>query len=64
MNVSVCDLTVEGVQVNGESAGLAVTFATLSAHVRPIAGVCSHVTRQFNGLGEDGLTILTHVHLS
>lgn len=57
-------LTVEGVQVNGESAGLAVTFAALSAHVGPIPSVCPHVARQLDGLGEDGLAVLAHVHLS
>ena len=59
----VCVLTVEGVQVDGESAGLAVSFATFSTHIRPVTGVCSHVPRQLYGLGEDGLTVLTHIHL-
>lgn len=63
MSVSVCVLTVEGVQVDGESTGLAVAFAAFSTHIRPVTGVCSHMTRQLNGLGEDGLTVLTHVHL-
>lgn len=63
MNGSVCVLTVEGVQVDGESAGLAVAFATFSTHIRPITGVSSHMTRQLDGLGKDGLTILTHIHL-
>lgn len=55
---------MEGVQVDGESAGLAVPFAALSAHVRPIPSVRSHVAGQLNGLGEHRLAILTHVHLS
>lgn len=63
MCVCVCVLTVEGVQVDGESAGLAVAFATFSTHIRPVTSVCSHMARQFNGLGKDGLTVLTHVHL-
>ena len=58
-----CVLTVEGVQVDGQSAGLAVAFATFPTHIRPIAGVCSHVACQLNGLGKDSLAILTHIHL-
>lgn len=54
---------MEGVQVNSESAGLAVAFPTFSTHVWPIAGVCSHMARQFYGLGEDCFAILTHIHL-
>lgn len=60
---SVHGLTVEGLQVDGESAGLAVASATFSTHIRPVTSVCSHMTRQLDGLGEDGLTILTHIHL-
>lgn len=63
MNECVCVLTVERVEVNSEAAGLAVAFATFPTHVRPITGVCSHVTCQLNGLGEDGLAVLTHIHL-
>lgn len=59
-----CILTVEGVQVDRESAGLTVAFATFSTHVRPVPSVRSHMTRQLNGLGEDGFTVLTHIHLS
>lgn len=59
----VCVLTVEGVQVDGESAGLAVAFATFSTHIGPVTGVCSHVSRQFDGLGKNGFTVLTHIHL-
>lgn len=57
-------LTVKGLEVNGESAGLAVAFATLSTHVRSITGVCSHMTCQLNGLCKGGFTVLTHVHFT
>lgn len=49
--------------MDGEPAGLAVAFTTFSTHVRPVSGVCPHMTRQLNGLGEHSLTVLTHVHL-
>lgn len=56
-------LTVEGLQVDGQPAGLAVAFPTFPTHVRSVAGVRSHVTRQLDGLSEESLTILTLVHL-
>lgn len=58
-----CVLTVEGVQVYSQSAGLAVAFPTFPTHIRPITSVCSHVASQFNGLGEDCFAVLTHIHL-
>lgn len=55
-------LTVKGVQVDCEPASLAVAFATFPTYIRPVAGVCSHVTRQLNGLGKNSLAVLTHIH--
>ena len=46
--VCVCAHTVEGLEVDGKSVSLAVTFTTLPTHIRPVAGVCPHMTRQFN----------------
>lgn len=63
MILCVCARTVEGLQVDGESVSLAVTFPTLPTHVGPVSGVRAHVTRQFNRLGKLGFTILTHIHL-
>lgn len=63
LEMEVCNLTMEGLQVHSQSAGLAVAFATFSTHIRPVTSVCSHMTRQFNGLSKDSLTILTHIHL-
>lgn len=63
ISMCVCILTMEGMQVDSESAGLAVAFATFSTHVRPVSSVCSHMSRQFNRLSEDSLTVLTHIHL-
>lgn len=56
-------LTVEGVQVHSEPAGLAVAFATLSAYVGPVSRVRPHVARQLYGLGKDSLAVLAHIHL-
>lgn len=54
---------VVGVQVDGQSAGLAVALPTFPTNVRPITSVRSDVAGQLYGLGEHGFTILTHIHL-
>lgn len=56
-------LTVKGVQVDSEAAGLAVASATLPADVGPVSGVSPDVTRELNGLSKNSLAVLTHVHL-
>lgn len=62
--VCVCVLTVEGLQVDRQAAGLAVAFAAFATHVGLVARVRPHVPRQLDGLGEDGLAILAGVHFA
>lgn len=55
---------MEVVQMDSQSTGLTVAFATFPTHIRTITSVCAHMACQFNRLSEGSLAVLTLVHLS